>query len=76
MAFNFELARERLERRNLPATLYFAGRHDEIRQFDAALGESERVGKQAVFRIYQGAPGCGKSSLVGRLRQIRSRGVL
>ncbi|MDE0189925.1 MAG: hypothetical protein OXQ90_01085 [Gammaproteobacteria bacterium] len=76
MAFNFELAQELLERRNLDTTPYFAGRHWAIRQFDAALGESERVGKQAVFRIYQGGPGCGKSSLVGRLRQIRSRGVL
>ena len=76
MTFNDELAQELLERRDRDTAPFFAGRHDEIRRFDAALRESEHGGEQAVFRIYQGAPGCGKTSLVGRLRQIRSEGVL
>ena len=76
MTFNAELAEELLQRRDRDTAPFFAGRRDEIRQFDAALRESERGGEQAVFRVYQGAPGCGKTSLVGRLRQIRSEGAL
>ena len=76
MAFNAELAQELLLRRDRDTAPFFAGRRDEIRQFDAALRESEHGGEQAVFRIYQGAPGCGKTSLVDRLRQIRSEGVV
>ncbi len=76
MTFDRRLANELLERRDRDTAPYFAGREDEIQRFDAALRESELGGKQAVFRIYQGAPGCGKTSLVHRLRQIRSDGVL
>ena len=76
MAFNVELAQELLQRRDRDTAPFFAGRHDEIRQFDEALRESEHGGEQAVFRIYQGPPGCGKTSLVDRLRRIRSQGVV
>ncbi len=76
MTFNAELAEQLLQRRDRDTAPFFAGRHDEIRRFDAALRESEHGGEQAVFRVYQGAPGCGKTSLVGRLRQIRSEGAL
>lgn len=76
MAFNIQLAQELLQRRDRDTAPFFAGRQDEIRKFDAALRESEHGGEQAVFRIYQGAPGCGKTSLVDRLRRIRSEGVV
>lgn len=49
---------------------FFAGRDDEIRRFDDAL---RNAGSGAsVFRVYQGAPGCGKTSLLNRLMVIRS----
>ena len=75
MAFDRELADELLEERDRDTARFFAGRNDEIRRFDAAVRESGSS-KQVVFRIYQGAPGCGKTSLVDRLRQIRAEGVL
>ena len=75
MAFDRELADQLLEERDRDTARFFAGRDDEIRRFDAAVRESGSS-KQAVFRIYQGAPGCGKTSLVDRLRKIRADGVL
>lgn len=52
---------------------FFAGRRAEIGAFDAALEEAHTApadggGPRAVFRIYQGAPGCGKTSLARHLR--------
>lgn len=75
MGFDRELASELLDERDRDTARFFAGRGEEIQRFDAAVRESRRS-KQAVFRIYQGAPGCGKTSLVDRLRQIRSEDVL
>ncbi|MDE0420545.1 MAG: hypothetical protein OXK76_06610 [Gammaproteobacteria bacterium] len=49
---------------------FFAGRDDEIRRFDEALRNAKRGA--SVFRVYQGAPGCGKTSLLNRLMDIRS----
>ena len=49
---------------------FFAGRDDEIRRFDDALTNAGTGA--SVFRVYQGAPGCGKTSLLNRLMDIRS----
>ena len=54
---------------------FFAGREEAIRRFDDAIdaaGEKE----QAVFRVFQGAPGCGKTSLARHLRETRGDEVL
>lgn len=75
MTFNRELAAELLEDRDRDTARFFAGRDDEIQRFDAAVREAGRS-KQAVFRIYQGAPGCGKTSLAEHLREIRSERML
>lgn len=75
MTFNRELADELLEDRDRDTARFFAGRDDEIQRFDAAVREAGRS-KQAVFRIYQGAPGCGKTSLAEHLKEIRSESML
>ena len=75
MAFNEALAKELLEDRDRDHARFFAGRDEEIRRFDAAVREAGRS-EQAVFRVYQGAPGSGKTSLMARLRAIRSDEVL
>ena len=75
MTFNRELADELLEDRDRDTARFFAGRDDEIQRFDAAIREAHRS-KQTVFRIYQGAPGCGKTSLASHLKEIRSERML
>ncbi len=55
---------------------FFAGRHLEIDAFREAL---KRAGQktQAVFSIYQGPPGCGKTSLAKQLEKtMRKERVL
>ena len=50
---------------------------EEIRRFDQAIDELDvHPGEQAVFRFYQGAPGCGKTSLLQHLRDVRSNRLL
>ena len=46
---------------------FFAGRESEIGKFEEAVDRS-RVVRQTQFRIFQGAPGCGKTSLLEHLR--------
>ena len=46
---------------------FFAGRAGEIRHFDEALSMIGDRGDAALFRIYQGAPGAGKTSLLNHL---------
>jgi len=75
MTFNRELADEVLEDRDRDAARFFAGRDDEIHRFDTAVREAGRS-RQAVFRIYLGAPGCGKTSLAEHLKEIRSERML
>ena len=75
MIFNRELADELLEDRDRDTARFFAGRNDEIKRFDAAVREAHRS-KQTIFRVYQGAPGCGKTSLASHLREIRSQRML
>ena len=50
---------------------FFAGRESEIAAFDVAARQAQAK-PNAVFRIYQGPPGCGKTSLVQHLKKIRS----
>ena len=76
--FDHQRARRLLRRRDRDAAPFFAGRRDEIRRFDDALEELEdrdEYDERAAFRVYQGAPGCGKTSLVSHLRKTRSHEV-
>ena len=78
MAFDGELARKILRRGDRDSAPFFAGREFEIGRFDDALAELDdfdQFSTQAVFRIYQGAPGCGKTSLIRHLRKIRSTDI-
>jgi len=68
MTFNTELARK-LKFDDRDVAPFFAGRQAEIKSFETAL-ESAEEKSQAVFRIYQGAPGCGKTSLAFHLPKI------
>ena len=65
MAFNRELARA-LKFDDRDVAPFFAGRRTEIQSFQKALATADEK-PQAVFRIYQGAPGCGKTSLANHL---------
>lgn len=75
MAFNYELAQKVLDLGDRDTALFFAGRDEEIRRFESALRASS-LKEEAVFRIYQGAPGCGKTSLLAHLRGQPPDGVL
>ncbi len=69
MAFDYDLAEHILDQKDRDSALFFAGRQAEIDAFDTAVREAPRGEPSVEFRIYQGAPGCGKTSLAGRLRQ-------
>ena len=65
MPFDAKLAhRVTLDDRDIAP--FFAGRKAEIGSFEDAL-EASKLKEQAVFRIYQGAPGSGKTSLAHHL---------
>ncbi|MCZ0943304.1 MAG: ATP-binding protein [Gammaproteobacteria bacterium] len=70
MTFNAELAQQ-IAFEDIPRddARYFEGRAKEIEEFKFSLNASTRRA-QAVFRIYQGAPGCGKTSLAAYLAKI------
>lgn len=54
---------------------FFAGRATEIRHFDEAVAQARRRGPhnpRSLFRIFQGAPGCGKTSLLTHLQRVRN----
>ena len=75
MTFNEDLVDLLLKEDDRDRARFFAGRDEAIRQFDDAIdaaGEKE----QAVFRVFQGAPGCGKTSLARHLRETRGDEVL
>ena len=55
-------------------TRYFEGREEEITLFKNGL-MSSMAREQAIFRIYQGAPGCGKTSLAAHLAQTNESAV-
>ncbi len=54
---------------------FFAGREREIASFHQAVSAAQ-LEKQAVFRVYQGAPGCGKTSLVEYLHKTNAASAL
>lgn len=79
MAFDRELARDLSDRKDRDTAPFFAGRRDEIQRFDSAINEMVKHDprdRRAVFRIYQGAPGCGKTSLITHLQKTRSDDLL
>ena len=55
---------------------FFAGRTREVEAFDRALDLLDPDARAATFRIYQGAPGCGKTSLLNHLRDTRADDAL
>lgn len=69
MTFNANLAHQ-IAHKDSPRdkARYFEGREHEITQFQYGLAASEDR-DQAIFRIYQGAPGCGKTSLAAHLAE-------
>ena len=75
MTFNADLARQ-IAFEDVPRdeARYFEGRAKEIENFRHSLNASTRR-EQAVFRIYQGAPGCGKTSLAAHLAQTTEDAV-
>lgn len=75
MAFDSEQAKRIIDQGDRDVAPFFAGREQEIARFDSALREAAYK-DQAVFRIFQGAPGCGKTSLAARLKARRSDDVL
>lgn len=54
---------------------FFAGRGHEIQKFGNAL-EGARNRRTTVFRVFQGAPGCGKTSLLNHLMDTRPADTL
>ncbi len=75
MMFNADLARQ-IAFEDVPRdeARYFEGRATEIENFKHSLSASTRR-DQAVFRIYQGAPGCGKTSLAAHLAKTTEDAV-
>lgn len=75
MAFDSDLANDLLIDDDRGHARFFAGRAAEIESFNRAIEQAGRK-EQAVFRIYQGAPGCGKTSLANHLMANRSVDLL
>ena len=65
--FDSKLAQRIAERHDRDAAPYFSGRAKEIEAFEVAVRNAGED-TAAVFRIYQGAPGCGKTSLANHLK--------
>ncbi len=76
MTFNTQLATEIAhEDTDRDSARFFAGRNSEIQHFQRAVNAASRS-KQAIFKIFQGAPGCGKTSLANHLSEIIDESVL
>lgn len=75
MTFDRELAERISRQRDRDRAMFFAGRNIEVQAFDDAIQETSEGG-QAVFRVFQGAPGCGKTSLAAHLADIASDDAL
>ena len=75
MPFNHILAAELARGDDRDQAPFFAGRDAEIRAFEEAVHDAGRK-DQALFRIYQGPPGCGKTSLAAHLAKTRSDNIL
>ena len=71
MRFDAPRAHQLLRQRDRDDAPFFAGRRAEIQRFDDALAEvggRREHDNAATFLVYQGAPGCGKTSLMHHLR--------
>ena len=75
MTFNRQLASDLANEDDRDIAPFFVGREAEIRAFDIAVHQATRK-PQAIFRIYQGPPGCGKTSLAAHLAKIRADNTL
>ncbi len=70
MAFDRDQTRKFIDLGDRDIAPFFAGRAAEIRHFESSFNTLDWANKRsAAFRIFQGAPGCGKTSLVEHLRQ-------
>ncbi len=70
MPFDREQTRKFIDLGDRDIAPFFAGRDAEIRHFESSFNTLDWQAKRtAAFRIFQGAPGCGKTSLVEHLRQ-------
>ena len=77
MAFDSDQAHRFIDLGDRDFAPFFAGRAAEIRHFESSfntLAWKEKT--SAAFRIFQGAPGCGKTSLVQHLRRLYADDVL
>ena len=76
MSFDRDAAEDFIRNRDRDEALFFAGRTAELARFNAALEELRGLVERgqppsSTFLIYQGAPGCGKTSLVNHLVKTR-----
>ena len=71
MGFDRELCRRIARGGDRNFARYFAGREDALDRFDAALEDAAEQ-PQTVFRLFQGAPGSGKTSLLRHLAETRA----
>ena len=72
MAFNRHLAEEITKHRSdCNKALYFAGREAELGAAHNAFAEARNY-SQTVFRVFTGAPGCGKSSLLTHIQEMNA----
>ena len=81
MPLDADLAERLLGTDDRDVARFFAGREAEIASFDTAVRFAADKARaharpQATFRIYQGAPGCGKTSLANHLARTRARDIL
>ena len=77
MAFDSEQARRFIDLGDRDFAPFFAGRAAEIRHFESSFNTlTWKEKRSAAFRIFQGAPGCGKTSLVQHLRHLYADDVL
>ena len=70
MSFDYESARAFTESGDRDVARWFAGRGEECERIEQAVRESSDGREQTVFRIVQGAPGAGKTSLLTHLRGL------
>ena len=77
MGFDSDQARKFIDLGDRDIAPFFAGRAAEIRHFESSFNTLDWDNKRAAaFRVFQGAPGCGKTSLVEHLRQRHSDDTL
>ncbi len=76
MAFDIQRAHAFSVSDDRDTALFFAGRDHEIQKFRDALDRMAPERRATVFRVFQGAPGCGKTSLLNHLMSNSSEDSL